>query len=371
MKSRREKLDFDVLIVDLLDRIPEEMYISSETTFLDISCSSGQITRKIEQRLKDYGHSSENINKRIFGIERYQIIINYLMNKYRPLGTYVAGDVFAEEHSNILFKEILESKYDVIISNPEYNKPSTKIGRGSLGDTTLYKRYYRKSKTLLKLNGYLSFIAPKGIISHLISDDREIRYVNLMTSQNYWRFNTCHFSIKNTKKSSDFVFEIEDVALNKIYTAFNPNWYELRSLSKNSKALEHKNGIRAITKLPTANSPIEYSYINPSYTKLLNAGPKLCSNLFFCKHSFITTEEPFCAENSCAYRTATLEEAKKLKLFVLNNKVFNAIFKKLKPRGLFWTLRNVKPFDINQIQTGHEIPKEWNLTKKEIEFILQ
>jgi hypothetical protein len=59
-----------------------------------------------------------------------------------------------------------------------------------------------------------------------------------------------------------------------------------------------------------------------------------------------------------------------MRLFVENNKLLPALQKKLKTRGLFWTLRHLKSFDPAQIVTGEEIPQEWGLTPSDIDALL-
>jgi len=41
----------------------------------------------------------------------------------------------------------------------------------------------------------------------------------------------------------------------------------------------------------------------------------------------------------------------------------------LKTKGLLWTFRHLKDFDLNQIKTGFEYPKEYRLTKEEIAYV--
>lgn len=367
MKKHREKLQFDDLIDVLLDKLPQELFQNSTSTFLDLSCSAGQITRKIEQRLLKNRHSLENIHQRIFGIERYQILINYIKNKHNVSGTYVWGDVFKSKDNDALLK-LLEDKYDAIISNPLYIKPAKNATVATAGDTSLYKRFYHLGKTLLKPYGILSFITPKGIIKELLKDDLEILYINLMSETEDWDVDTCYFSVKNSSRAVDYVFTIEDDILDKIYIPLNPRWRQIRKLPKSSKDV---NGVKAISKLSSLKTGIEYDYINPLYKGFIPEGPKLCSNQFFSKHNFIVTDEPICAENVCVYLTDTLEDAERLREFVLKNRVFHAITKRLKAKFLFEAFKNIKEFDLKQIKTGQEIPKEWGLTETDIENLLK
>jgi hypothetical protein len=63
---------------------------------------------------------------------------------------------------------------------------------------------------------------------------------------------------------------------------------------------------------------------------------------------------------------STEEEAAKLKLFVEKNPVYAEYVKRMKLRGHAFGLRNMRKFDISQIETGLETPKEWGITDADL-----
>lgn len=66
---KREKLRFKELINGILDKLPEELFIASSTTFLDPAFGCGQFLNELTIRLLKYGHFNDNIKSRLFGIE--------------------------------------------------------------------------------------------------------------------------------------------------------------------------------------------------------------------------------------------------------------------------------------------------------------
>ena len=126
--------------------------------------------------------------------------------------------------------------------------------------------------------------------------------------------------------------------------------------------------IDAVVALPTAKSSEVYKKVNPTYGKILT-GPKFCGTLLENEKSYLITDNPVCAKFGGAVSCNTLEEAHKIELFVRNSDILVSLHKMLKTKGKFWTMRWIKPFDPNQIVTGKEIPKEWNLTSDDLEYL--
>jgi hypothetical protein len=61
-----------------------------------------------------------------------------------------------------------------------------------------------------------------------------------------------------------------------------------------------------------------------------------------------------------------VDQAERLKLFVEKNEVFAEYVKRMKLRGHAFGLRYLRKFDLNQIVTGKEIPKEWNIVPSDL-----
>jgi hypothetical protein len=145
---KRLKFEIDTLVTEMLDKIPVEMWVSETTTFLDPAMGGGQFIRAIIERLRQYGHSDENIRDRVFGIENNQLRVNFAVNKYSLIGTYISTDFLSWE---------TDMKFDVIVGNPPYQKNS-----GAATSTPLWGQFVKKSFELSAPGGVVSLVHPTG-----------------------------------------------------------------------------------------------------------------------------------------------------------------------------------------------------------------
>ena len=152
---KRNKFDFTVLANELLDQMPNEVFQSESTTFLDPAMGGGQFCYAIENRLREYGHSDENISQRVFGFESVIMDIRFAVNKYKLVGQYslVKPTTFLET-------ETLGMKFDVILGNPPYQKPNGSDRMGSRGANSLWDKFVFKSLDLVKDDGFVALIHP-------------------------------------------------------------------------------------------------------------------------------------------------------------------------------------------------------------------
>lgn len=175
----RLKNQIDELVNEILDHIPEKMFQRSDTTFLDIAMGGGQFVRTIEQKLLSYGHSKENVSKRVFGFESNELTVQYAVNHHNLLGTYKA----------ISDKKLLETtqkrKYDVVVGNPQHQNTNPNASSGKL-----WPRFIKKSIALTKSKGYTAIVSPnswtKGSISQKGSGKlwEELRQYNVVYVNN-------------------------------------------------------------------------------------------------------------------------------------------------------------------------------------------
>ena len=143
----RLKFDINNLVDEILDQLPSEVWSSSTTTFLDPALGGGQFVRVIEHRLREAGHSNKNIASRVYGYESNLMRINFAVNKYKLVGTYINKN-FLEEDSNM--------KFDVIVGNPPF-----KNGKETGGKSSLWRKIVSESWKQLKDNGNLVMVAPQ------------------------------------------------------------------------------------------------------------------------------------------------------------------------------------------------------------------
>ena len=254
--------------------------------------------------------------------------------------------------------------FDLVLTNPPFNSSATNTPQGTGGNAILYKSFYRTGQSIVKKGGKLIMICPKGIKSDLMSSGNKIEHFNLMTEVDYWKYNTCWFIEKNEKSSDTFV-PVDEI-FSKIYSLEgNSRWYELNG-NTNAKRMD-KSGIECITKLASCKETFSTGRVTDG-SKVLH-GAKFMGTLLENPHSYQVTENPvyapFCGAVSCD----TIEQAERARLFVENSPLLRFARKKLKTKGLLWTFRHLKDFDLNQIKTGFEYPKEYRLTKEEVALV--
>lgn len=254
--------------------------------------------------------------------------------------------------------------FDFLTSNPAFNIAESNNKAGTGGNTTLYRTATRHAFDLLKPNGMLLNITLKGIISDLELKhfkSKQTRIINLMDDVDVWPYNTCYFIIENTKKTSNA--NIAGGLAAHIFSPFDQECFPFVYYSCADKGMRGfsptgKNTV--IRKLPGKNNN---NFVYDKTDLDVDKHWKFAFNVMESKKSYSVTNEPIRGGTICYIPTNTKEEAEKLKLFVEKNEVFAEYVKRSKLKYHAFAMRNVKKFDIDQIQTGHEIPTEWNINK--------
>jgi hypothetical protein len=370
------------LVRELVGKIPAQEFTDPSRTFFDGACGKGTFFVAVAERCylgleKHFPDPNERIKhiveNQLFGVDNDKAQVQTAITTMKKLAgadvkvNIELGDTLVAKTKITKFR-----KFHNCVGNPPYNISDKKTGNGTGGDVSLYKRFYKEYKALTTSDGNIALITPKGIIPVLDKDNMDVQDLNLMTEKNYWKYNTCYFIAKNIKKSFS-TFIVSDKIISKVFELRgNTHWYELNGKPDNRKInVTAPNGVRAIIKLPTEKIKEQYGMVDPEYSKLLGRGPKLCATLLENRHSYIVTDEPLCADFTGAYICKSIEEANKLKLFADNNQVLRGIQKRLKTKGVWWTFRHLKPFDLSQIETGNEVPVEWNLSDSDIAELLK
>lgn len=110
----RLKFSIGQLVNEMLDQLPQELFESSTTTFIDPCMGGGQFVREIESRLRQAGHPDDNIAGRVFGFETNALAVNYAVNKHELVGQYRVCENFVELK--------MKRKFDCVLGNPPYLK---------------------------------------------------------------------------------------------------------------------------------------------------------------------------------------------------------------------------------------------------------
>jgi hypothetical protein len=255
--------------------------------------------------------------------------------------------------------------FDYCISNPAFNVAEGNNIAGTGGNTTLYKTATRNDfDRRLKDDGTLINITLKGIIPDLVNGyfkDHQVNWIHLMDDIDVWPYNTCIFSVSKTPRVSAPLI-LGGLAA-KIYSPDSKDCFDFVYYSGSNNGMNKHFGpgkkYPVIRQLPgKGRNSAAYDYTDAQ----ISAGPKFAFYVMESRKSYTITSDPVYGGTICYVPLATVEEAAKLKLFVEKNPVFAEYVKRMKLRGHAFGLRNMRKFDINQIETGLEIPKEWNIT---------
>jgi hypothetical protein len=152
------KFEIEPLVAEMLDQLPESVWISKSTTFFDPAIGGGQFVLAIEQRLRSYGHADTNIRTRVFGLEESNLHIRFAVNKHKLVGQYVRKpyEKFLEMDNKM--------KFDVVIGNPPYQGNNDK-GTKQPKSHNLWSKFAEQGINLVKDNGHVAFVTPDSWMS--------------------------------------------------------------------------------------------------------------------------------------------------------------------------------------------------------------
>ena len=153
----------EILIHDMLDKIPESIWKDPTKKWLDPASGIGSFPIFVYERLlKNLQSWEPNFQKR-----HRHIIENMLyMCEINPENVKKAKKIFGEK-ANIQKCDFLDSKYpnfpintfDIIIGNPPFNASQEAIGKKG-GGNSLWPDFVEKTLSLLEKNGLLVFVHP-------------------------------------------------------------------------------------------------------------------------------------------------------------------------------------------------------------------
>ena len=194
-----------------------------------------------------------------------------------------------------------------------------------------------------------------------------MEFINLMVDTDYWKYATLYFLERNIPKFSEPEIRANTIPGKICSKLFGVNEWKCKSVN----GCEEPGDIYAIVELPKSTNgwTLRYGYIKKARQGMpIFAYPRLEGDMTY--KSYIATDEPFNAIHSGCVELDTLENAKKLKLFIETNKLVPFYRKRMNLRAIAGNfLFDVKRFSLAQIKTGNEYPTEFGLTEEEIGYL--
>ena len=143
------------LAQEMFNRLPKEVFISDKTIILDPCFGTGTFLKLAAREFRKYGHSKENINSRLIGVEKSIRFINKARKKWGDFQPILI-------HANFLEYDFKDMKFDIIIGNPPYNDESSRQSEGSRtkGGRNMAKEFFEKSVDLSKSNSHIALMGP-------------------------------------------------------------------------------------------------------------------------------------------------------------------------------------------------------------------
>jgi len=141
----RLKFDIGNEIDKQLSYLPTYIWESDSTTFCDLNMAGGQFIQKVGEWLRKYGHSDDNIRKRVFGFSEKPLYLSYIKSNPSLIGTF---DIYNEN---------ITMKFDVQLGNDPYQKSVGPKKTEPIWDDLIIKRI-----SLLNEGGFLALIHPSG-----------------------------------------------------------------------------------------------------------------------------------------------------------------------------------------------------------------
>jgi hypothetical protein len=149
MTSIRLDVHPEQLVAELVNLLPEELFTSSTTTFVDFHMGSGTFLKNIASRLIKYGHSKENIINRLYGGEKNEMYLQRARIFWQP-------DNFTTiQESTDITLAFPNMKFDVSINNPPYQN-SQNTGN------PIWQHHVKEIFNRVKEGGYIVNIHPSG-----------------------------------------------------------------------------------------------------------------------------------------------------------------------------------------------------------------
>jgi len=170
-----------ILINEMLDKLPNEVWKDKDLKWLDPCCGMGNFSvavyLRLMEELRDIIIDDKERKKHIL----QEMLYMCELNKKNVLICKQIFDIHSEYHLNLHEGSFLEfnpvelfniHQFDIIIGNPPYQESD------ATGDNKLYLEFTKISLNLLKSNKYLLFITPRNILEYLLLVEKNRKYID-------------------------------------------------------------------------------------------------------------------------------------------------------------------------------------------------
>lgn len=294
--------------------------------------------------------------------------------------------------SVLLNKEAIKDfmkQFDNSISNVPYNtredsyKGSVEVSggkMGTVGDKTIGRKLNKIQREITKDGGYIAQMGLKTSMldEALLDDTWNPLMLSLMVDRKWWDYNTFWLFGRKEPNQAHYQMYGTDIDSQICAKIFSKDTFAYINQQDSLKQLEDKGMITyknngnpktIVRSYKKADMTLKYGYPTDKGLGKVIHGPKYAQYMNESAVSRVATTEPMLCDCMLVFPTKTLAEAQKMKLFTDLNPLLKYFWKKMniKGRDQFW--RYARKFDLNQIQTGYEFPKEYNLTTAEQKYI--
>ena len=131
----RLKMNLDELVNSILDDMDQTLFERDDTTFCDPKMAGGQFIKHVEARLRDYGHSDRNINRRVFGFAENLLDIGWATKTHGLVGQFLTDNYLEQD-----------MKFTVTLGNPPFSEIAGGVeGAKKTKQNPLYHRFFEKA----------------------------------------------------------------------------------------------------------------------------------------------------------------------------------------------------------------------------------